>query len=65
MGAVGSLEWRWLTQFFQSYLPKLVERGLLQASELEAWQREWDRRGAAGESFCYTPTMVDVIARKP
>jgi ubiquinone/menaquinone biosynthesis C-methylase UbiE len=65
LGRVGSLEWRWLTEFYESYLPRLVERGLLQPRELEAWRRDWDARAAEGSSFCYTPTMVDAILRKP
>ena len=34
-GLLGSLEWRWLDEFFRSYLPKVVERGLLTPRELE------------------------------
>ena len=65
LGAVGSLEWRWLTEFYESYLPRLVERGLLQPRELEAWRRDWDERAEEGGSYVYTPTMVDAILRKP
>ncbi len=64
LGRVGSLEWRWLDQFFRLYLPKVVERGLLTSAELEAWQREWDARAAEGASFVATPTVADVILRK-
>ena len=65
LGAVGSLEWRWLTGFYESYLPRLVERALLQPRELQAWRRDWDERAAEGGSYVYTPTMVDAILRKP
>ena len=64
IGEVGSLEWQWLTEFFQSYLPKLVDQGLLEQGELDAWRRDWDRRAMEGKSYCYTPTMADVILRK-
>jgi len=64
LGRVGSLEWRWIEKFFRSYLPRVVERGLLEPPELEAWQREWDERAAAGASWIMTPTMADVILRK-
>ncbi len=64
LGSVGSLEWRWVGGFFGTYLPKLVERGLFTQSELEAWRRDWDERSAEGTSFCYTPTMADVVLRK-
>ena len=65
LGRVGSLEWRWLTEFYESYLPRLVERGLLTRDELEAWRAEWSAREAEGRSFVYTPTMADAILRKP
>ncbi len=65
IGRVGSLKWRWIGQFFESYLPKLVERGMFGEDELVAWRREWERRTAEGKSYCYTPTMVDVLLRKP
>src|SRR5262249_30675662 len=65
IGAVGSGEWRWLEGFFRSYLPRLVERGLMTAAELAAWTREWEARSAARASFVVAPTMCDVILRKP
>ena len=65
LGRVGSLEWRWLTEFYESYLPRLVERGLLTRDELAAWRAEWSAREADGRSFVYTPTMVDALLRKP
>jgi SAM-dependent methyltransferase len=65
LGRAGSLEWCWIEKFFRSYLPRVVERGLLTERELEAWRREWDERAAAGASWVMTPTMADVILRKP
>lgn len=64
LGRTGSLEWRWIGTFFRVYLPKVAERGLLTATEVEAWRREWSEREAAGASFVYTPTMADVILRR-
>jgi SAM-dependent methyltransferase len=64
LGRVGSLEWRWIETFFRSYLPRVVERGLLTAAELEAWRREWDERARGGASWVQTPTMADVILRR-
>ena len=61
IGQVGSLEWRWLGQFFRSYLPRLAERGLLAPDEHDAYRKDWDRRTEEGHSYCYTPVMVDVI----
>ena len=64
LGPAGSLEWRWLTQFFQSYLPKLVKAGLLGAEELDAYRQEWDQRADEGTSYCFTPIMVDAVFPK-
>ncbi len=64
LGAVGSLEWRWIGEFFRLYLPKVVERGLLQAHERDAWQREWDERQALGRGYVATPTVADVVLQK-
>jgi hypothetical protein len=65
VGAVGSLEWRWIEEFFELYLPKLVERGQLPPADLEAWRVDWRERAQAGESWCLAPTMADLVLRKP
>lgn len=65
LGAVGSLEWRWVFGFLSIYLPKLVARGLYGADELEAWRAELERRTAEGTTWLYTPVMADVVLRKP
>lgn len=65
MGDPESPEWRWLSGFFRSYLPRLVERGLLDDAALAEHRRAWDERAAGRRSFICTPTMVDVILRKP
>jgi len=66
LGQVGSLEWRWLGGFFHSYLPRLVQNGLLQQEDLEAFRQEWKDSELAVNTTCiYAPTMVDVILRKP
>jgi len=64
LGRVGSLEWRWIGSFFASYLPRVVERGLLRSDELAAWAREWERCAQEDASFIATPTMAAVILRK-
>lgn len=65
LGAVGSLEWRWLGQFFQSYLHKLAAQGRYSPAELEAWTGEWEQRSTEGTSWCCAPTMADLVLRKP
>ncbi|HEX6882503.1 MAG TPA: methyltransferase domain-containing protein [Planctomycetota bacterium] len=64
LGGVGSPEWRWLEEFFRSYLPRVVERGLMSRAELDAWSAEWAQRAAAGGSYVVAPTMADVILRR-
>lgn len=64
VGAVGSLEWRWLGEFYALWLPKLVEQGLL-APELEAdFQAEWRRREREGTSHVVAPTLVELVLRR-
>ncbi len=65
LGRVGSLEWRWLGEFYESYVPRLVERGLLTQPAADAFFAEWAERSREGSSYIYTPTMVDVVLRKP
>jgi SAM-dependent methyltransferase len=64
IGRVGSLEWRWLGGFFASYLPKLVERGLLTPSALDDWRDEWSRRTRGRIGYCVAPIMADLVLRK-
>lgn len=64
IGAVGSLEWRWLGAFFRSYLPRLVERGSLRASDVDAHEREWQTRTGANTGFIYAPVMADIVLTK-
>jgi len=65
LGAVGSLEWRWLTEFFANYLPKLVDRGLLTGPEVDAALTSLRERTTRGLGYCYTPTVAAVVLRKP
>lgn len=65
IGRVGSLEWQWMDGFYASYLPRLVQRGLFDAADHEAFKQEWQQRAADGDSFVCTPMMADVILRKP
>lgn len=64
IGKTGSPEWKWLGDFFATYLPKLVERGTYPAAELEAFLSEWRDRTAGGASFVYTPVVANAVFRK-
>jgi ubiquinone/menaquinone biosynthesis C-methylase UbiE len=65
LGRVGSLEWRWVTDFLRSYLPGLVEQGLLTSDELTAFEADYHARREDGKTFIYTPTMANAILRRP
>jgi SAM-dependent methyltransferase len=62
-GGIGSLEWRWMDEFFHTYLPKIVPE-LLSKAEMDAALAVWDARSSRVARFAYTPTMADVILRK-
>ncbi|MFT5049644.1 MAG: SAM-dependent methyltransferase [Chlamydiales bacterium] len=64
IGAVGSLEWRWLEQFLWSYLPKLVDSGSYPEAEWAAFRDEWLARASSAASHVKTPTMADIVLRK-
>lgn len=63
-GRPGSPEWRWLQQFFETYAPRVVERGLLTAEEFQAGLATLGPRAAPDERFCIAPTMADLVLRK-
>jgi ubiquinone/menaquinone biosynthesis C-methylase UbiE len=64
LGGVGSMEWRWISEFYRVYYPKLVERGILSAQEYGDWKSDWARREREGGSWLATPTMADVVLRR-
>jgi SAM-dependent methyltransferase len=63
-GRVGSLEARWMGQFFAAYLPKLAAAGRFAAADLELFLAELRDREREGSTWFVTPTMTDVILRK-
>lgn len=65
VGQVDSLEWRWVHEFFVTYLPKLVALGLLSQDEVDAALALFAERTARREGFIYTPTVGAVVLRKP
>ena len=65
VGAVGSLEWRWLEQFLWSYLPKLVQAGTYAQEDWSAFRAEWTARARSGRTWIQAPTMVDLVLRVP
>lgn len=63
-GRPGSAVWRWITEFFESYLPRLVERGTWSATERDACFGELRRLAAAGDAVLLAPLMADTVLRK-
>jgi len=57
--------WQWPTTFFRNFIPLLVERGLVSAEELRSFEREWAERTRDPNAMFWTPSMVEIIARRP
>jgi ubiquinone/menaquinone biosynthesis C-methylase UbiE len=64
IGRVGSLEWRWLSGFFENYAPKLVASRLLTPRELQEGLATLQPRGPDDPRFCVAPTMSDLVMRR-
>lgn len=60
----GSLLWHWPTLFFRTYVPSLVEMGLLTRDDQGAFEREWAERSRDASTFFCTPPVFDLIAVK-
>lgn len=56
--------WAWPGTFFQNYLPRLVERGLLSPAEQRAFEAMWEERSQDDVAFLWAPAMLEIIARK-
>ncbi len=65
VGGVGSLEWRWIMGFLRSYLPGLVDKGLLTAAQLAAFESDYQARTAEGTSRVFAPILADTVLRRP
>jgi ubiquinone/menaquinone biosynthesis C-methylase UbiE len=57
--------WEWPTTFFSNFIPMLVERGLVSDADWREFQREWDERTRDPNAMFWTPSMVEIIARRP
>jgi len=57
--------WDWPTSFFNNFIPMLVEQGLVAQEDWRALQKEWAERTQDPNAVFWTPSMVEIIARKP
>ena len=56
--------WRWIESFHRTWLPRVVERGLLAADDMQRLFADYDARNASGDGRLCAPTMVDIVLRK-
>jgi ubiquinone/menaquinone biosynthesis C-methylase UbiE len=56
--------WDWPTTFFNNFIPLLVEHGLVTKEDWRAFQEEWSERTRNPNAMFWTPSMVEIIARK-
>ena len=56
--------WEWPTTFFLSFVPELVELGLLDGEEAEAFEKAWERASLNPATRFPLPPMRGQIAKK-
>ena len=61
----GDLVWEWPASFLHIYPPKLVERGQLAQSELDAALADLAELAAQTEATMLCPAMFELVLRKP
>lgn len=57
--------WDWPTTFFANFIPMLVEQGMVSEEDWRSFQAEWADRTRDPNAVFWTPSMVEIIARKP
>lgn len=60
----GSPTWQWASLFHDSYVPKLVEQGLLSKEEAAAFINDWNSAEKRPGSYFAPPPMLTLIACK-
>jgi hypothetical protein len=56
--------WQWPATFFANFIPRLVEQGLVSAADQRAFERDWSQRSRDENAFFWTPSMIEIIARR-
>jgi hypothetical protein len=54
--------WRWPDSYFRSFLPRLVESGVMTDAELATIMTEWDNVSANPDALFMSPPQVEIIA---
>jgi SAM-dependent methyltransferase len=56
--------WQWPTTFFANFIPRLVEQGMVSEQDWRAMESDWNDRTRDPDAFFWTPSMVEVVARR-
>lgn len=64
-GRPGNPEWTWLTTYFLGVLPKMAAYRPFTPEQASSLRRHWLRAAAKKTSLLISPTVLDVVGRKP
>jgi SAM-dependent methyltransferase len=64
VGRPGSPVWRWLTEFQHLYLPTLVDKGYLTATELAEYEASWQQQETNNQALLFAPPLLGVAGVK-
>lgn len=64
-GKPGSPVWRWMDEFYESYLVRLVEQGHYAREEQATFAKGWKQAGTRPETVVVAPVVADFVLRKP
>ncbi len=65
VGAPGSPAWRWMSDYFLGVMDRYASLGPLSKPAATRLRREWLAAAKERNSFIVSPTVLDVVARKP
>lgn len=60
----GSTLWAWPDSFWQSFIPRLVDKGFLSPQERDAFFAVWSRASNDPDCFMHLPPLFDLVATK-
>jgi|SRR5215471_2766556 len=65
VGRPGSLEWDWMSTYFLGILDRYAGRRPFTSAKAASLRRHWLAAARRRTSFLISPTVVDVVGRKP